>query len=285
MPCTRPLSAYWAPGGQVAFNSVEGYSDRPFSIGCGQCPACRGRRAQDWVIRICHEAQMHECNAFVTLTYDQEHLPSDGGLHVEHFQVFIKALRKWWKRPLRYFHCGEYGEREGRPHYHAILFGIDFAWDRVLLERPGDAAPLFRSPTLSRFWTRGHSSLGAVTPESAAYVARYAVKASSTPVVDGATGEVLRPEYATMSRRPGLGDSWFEKFGRDVFPSDEVVLDGQKYRPPRYYDEKLSEDDLARIKTKRIRAAQDFAADTTPDRLRTREKFAVERSKSKKGSL
>lgn len=74
-----------------------------------------------------HESQSHDFSCFVTLTYDDEHMPYGGDLHYRHFQLFLKKLRKRLGRPVRYFMCGEYGDRLGRPHYHAILIGVEVA--------------------------------------------------------------------------------------------------------------------------------------------------------------
>lgn len=208
---------------------------------------------------------MHSRNAFVTLTYDQEHMPVDGSLDVREWQLFAKRVRKELG-PFRFLHCGEYGERTYRPHYHALLFGLDFA-DRVLL-REKRGGNLYASPTLERLWGRGQCSFGAVTPQSAAYVARYSVKAESGSRrkeqyrrLDEETGEewYVRPEYLTMSRRPGLGAGWYAKFKSDVFPDDEVVLDGFKQGVPDFYWRKLEQDDPALFFTLKA-ARQEYAA-------------------------
>src|ERR1041384_105602 len=89
---------------------------------CGQCRGCRAAYHREWSARCVHEACMHEVNSFVTLTYDDEHLPVGGSLDLEAVPVLIRALRKRGKK-VRYFYCGEYGERSGRPHYHALLVG------------------------------------------------------------------------------------------------------------------------------------------------------------------
>ena len=125
-------------------------------------------------MRCMHEKQSHERSAFITLTYDEEHLPQDGGLDVSHFQKFMKRLRK--KRgKVRFFHCGEYGDMKGRPHYHAILFGIDFWDDQVLVEEKNDN-PYYISAELAQLWPFGQHRIGEVTFESSAYVARYIMK-------------------------------------------------------------------------------------------------------------
>lgn len=292
MPCFRPLSAYWAPGGGVAFDSRKGYADRPLSLPCGQCIGCRVERSRQWALRCVHEAQMHDANSFVTLTYDQEHLPPDGGLHVEDWQKFAKRLRKACG-PFRFFHCGEYGDTSRRPHYHACLFGVDFRADRIVLRRSGEST-LYVSPLLSRTWGMGHCVVGELSYESAAYVARYVVKKLTGPQgesaysrIDPRTGELLQlsPPYVTMSRRPGVGSRWISEFGSEVFPSDEVIHKGRRFRPPRFYDAKLSEKDLAFIRAKRLARVAARKADLSSERLAVREECAEARLRSLKRDL
>lgn len=289
MACFRPLSAYRAPGGAIVFDSKRGYGDRPLSLPCGQCIGCRVERSRQWALRCVHESQMHTQNCFITLTYAPECIPGDGGLRVDHWQKFAKRLRKA-AGPFRFFHCGEYGDVNKRPHYHACVFGLDFSGDRILL-RSDSRGSLYFSPQLSRIWGMGHTSVGDLTYESAAYVARYVVGKLTGERgeveygrVDTSTGEVwsVRPPYVTMSRRPGVGSTWFEKFASDVYPSDEVVHKGRRFRPPRFYDAKLPEAELDEIKRKRVARVAKRAEDLTYERLKVRDECAevkVQRSK------
>lgn len=225
---------------------------------------------------------MHERNSFVTLTYSDEKVPKDFGLDLRDWQLFRKRLREM-VGPFRFFCAGEYGGATLRPHYHAILFGLDFEDDRVLLKRT-QGRPLWTSPLLEKEWGKGHVSIGEVTPESIGYVTKYCVKKQQAlhrrcERVDADTGECwsVRPEFVTMSRRPGLGAKWFEKFAGDVYPSDEVVLSGRRHRPPRFYDLKLEATELERIKSKRRDQAKARLADETPERRAVRERVAVAR--------
>lgn len=234
-----------------------------------------------WAVRCVHESLMHERNSFVTLTYDEEHLPEDWSLDLRHWQLFRKRLREAIG-PFRFFSSGEYGGARLRPHYHAIIFGEDFSGDRVLLrEKPHR---LWTSALLAEKWGMGHVSLGQVTPESCAYVTKYCVKKQRSlrealERVDADTGECwsVRREYVTMSRRPGLGARWIERFRSDVYPSDEVVVGGRMYRPPRYYDSKLPKSELEVLKVKRRRNAALREEDSSFERLRVRERVAESR--------
>lgn len=269
MTCYRPIAAYRGPDG-IEFDSKRGWQDRPLELPCGSCAGCRAARARHWAIRCMHEAECHDSNSFVTLTYNDTYLPASGSLEVRDWQLFAKKLRKRGYA-FRYFMAGEYGEKTKRPHYHAIMFGQDFLDDAEMLKTKPHR--LWRSPLLEDVWGRGHVTVGHVTMGSAAYVAQYCMKKWDAPEEYGK----LRRPFVTMSRRPGLGTRWFDKFGSDVFPSDECVVEGRRYSPPRFYMEKLGEAELLQVKRKRAAFARMAAEDQTPSRLRVRENVAEAR--------
>lgn len=266
------------------FSHRDGFVDMPVDVPCGQCIGCRLERSRQWAIRCMHEASLYEENCFITLTYADEHLPPGGTLEKAAFQKFMKRLRKQYAdRRIRFFHAGEYGSRFGRPHYHACVFNFDFP-DKLLWTRRREF-PVWRSESLERLWPFGNSEIGTVTFESAAYVARYITKkvtgkdaAEHYLSVDEGTGEVFQrlPEYTTMSRRPGIGAPWLEKFGFEVYPSDGVVVRGRLMKPPKFYDlqfEMQNPEEAARVI--RRRQLQVDPGEQTWDRLRAREACAV----------
>lgn len=287
MPCYTPLTAYRAEGGRIVFNSREGWSDRPLQLQCGQCQGCRLERSRQWALRCVHEAQLHPHNCFITLTYRPKDLPVDGSLDVRHWQLFAKRLRKKLG-PFRFLHCGEYGDTNFRPHYHACIFGLDFSHDRQLFKKQGPNET-FVSADLEETWGLGFATVGHLTWQSAAYVARYVMKKATGDLakeryrrLDLETGEetYVKPEYITMSRRPGLAAEWFRTYKPDVFPSDEVVHDGKRHRPPKFYDNLHEREDPQAhetIKAKRRERVAARAKDYTPERLKTREKVAEAR--------
>lgn len=271
MACFRPIPAYRGPGGGVFFNSKEGYSDKPFHVPCGSCVGCRLERSRQWAMRCVHENTLHERSCFVTLTYSDANLPADRGLDLRHWQEFAKRLRRRLG-PFRYFHCGEYGELTGRPHYHAILFGIDFSLDQRFHTTRGEHK-VYTSSLLESIWGHGLCEVGSVTFESAAYVARYCI---AKKFGDTATAHYAgrRPEYVTMSRRPGIGSGWFRKFGDEVYRHDSVVVRGRECRPPRYYDSLLEAEKpeiWERVQSARRAKFSEGAEDRTPERLAVRE--------------
>lgn len=229
----------------------------PLLLPCGQCAGCRLERSRQWAMRCVHEASEYDANCFITLTVQDKdlyrryvtwHKDRDlyysGSLDKSAFPKFMKRLRKEiHPHVVRYYHCGEYGSEFGRPHYHACLFGFDFP-DKVQWgER--NHLPVWRSEVLERLWPFGQCEIGTMTFESAAYVARYIMKkitgrasGSHYRAVCLETGEELQrtPEYTTMSRRPGIGRRWFDKWASEVYQWDEVPVRGKMARPPRFYD-------------------------------------------------
>jgi hypothetical protein len=285
MACYRPLRAYAPRTGrnaegklQISFKPKIGYE--PIWLPCGQCIGCRLERSRQWAMRCVHEAQMYDRNCFVTLTYDDEHLPANGSLNKRDFQLFMKRLRKRYGAGIRYYQCGEYGELLGRPHHHAILFNFDF--DDKVLWSVRDGVRLYRSASLEQLWPHGYSTIGDVTFESAAYVARYCTK-KITGKLAGEHYKGKMPEYATMSRRPGIGRAWLEKYKDDVYNHDYVVVrNGLKLRPPRYYDKIYDEIDPERmmaLKEKRGEAATENIKERHWQRLEVKEELAERRLK------
>ncbi len=192
----------------------------------------------------------------------------------------MKRLRKSVAVKIRFYHCGEYGEKYGRPHYHACIFGFSFPDKTPFKNVNGET--LYRSQHLEKLWPYGYSTIGNVTFRSAAYVARYLLKKitgdeaeAHYEYVNPETGEITQkaPEYTTMSRRPGIGTGWFRKFQSDVYPSDEVIMNGKSMRPPKFYDglyEIISPEEYKRIKRQRKAAAEKHSDDQTPERLKIR---------------
>ena len=252
MPCYHPLTAYQCGDGSIVFQERRWFNTvKTLSLPCGQCIGCRLERSRQWAMRCMHEAQLHEKNCFITLTYDNTHLPSDGSLHYKDFQLFIKRLRKKFGNiRIRYYMAGEYGENFGRPHFHACIFGYDFH-DKKLWQRSPSGSMLYRSSDLELLWPFGYSSIGDVNFESAAYVARYIMKKvtghnakSHYTETNPETGEITtrKPEFNKMSLKPGIGYDWYKKYKTDVYPHDYVIIKGKKVKPPKFYDKKYKSD-------------------------------------------
>jgi hypothetical protein len=261
-----------------------------------------------WATRCMHEARTHEDAMFITLTYDEAHLPRCGGLQKSHLTNFMKKLRQDAKRrfdidKIKFLACGEYGEQFKRPHYHALIFGYDML-DKKVYTRDDDGT-LYSSERMDEIWNKGDTKIGAVTWKSAAYVARYSLKkitGAKAEEIDPITGlkpyerihldtmqiVEVEPEYITMSRRPGLGSVHFDKYHTDFYPSDECVVNGHPTRPPRYYDKKYEEIDpqgMESIKQKRIETMHKYAHENTRSRLAVRKKVKEAQTQSLKRKL
>lgn len=294
MPCYHPLTGAlytFADGSRkmVFTNLTTPYLSREIvQVPCGQCIGCRLEKSRKWAMRCVMEASMHEHNCFITLTYNDLHLPKTGEQWKKDYVDFMKRLR-WKHGKVRFFHCGEYGEKNRRPHHHAILFGLDFS-DRELF-RPVDGddvgAVCCRSSALSELWPFGFSSVGDMTFESAAYVARYCLKKVTGDKAKEVYGD-WPPEYITMSRRPGIAQAWIEKFMSDVYPADRCFARGVPCKPPRYFDEKFKlhfPAEFEIMKSVRKRLAARLADDGTAERLRVKEELTMRRLSSIARSL
>lgn len=285
MPCFSPLKGYVSKELTVngkrktVFDSRQAGDFGSRTLPCGQCIGCKLERSRQWAIRISHEASLYQQNCFITLTYAPEHLPPDGSLDVRHFQLFMKRLRKKYGKNIRFFHCGEYGEQLGRPHYHACLLNFDFP-DKCLRNTTPRGDHVYSSNSLSSLWPYGRSEVGTVTFESAAYVARYVTKKITGPLA-ATHYSGKRPEYTTMSRKPGIGTPWLDRFKTDIYPHDFVIVRGKKVPLPRYYNKQFENEYPALYEvTKTKRCAKRFGSDwlskewleeNTDDRLRVKE--------------
>lgn len=283
MSCSSPVPRYWSatvnPSGRRSlvrdFNKSTGSGVVVYTA-CGACIRCKIDRATDWSIRIMHEASLYDNNCFITLTYSNDKLPTGNSLVKSHYQDFMKRLREWSARrdeklgrPLtriRFYACGEYGDKFGRPHYHAIIMNFNFD-DLVLAPRANSQHRVYSSKTLERLWGHGICEIGSVTRLSAHYVARYCTKkitgekaAEHYHYVDAEGRSHLRLQEFQLNS-VGLGGPWLEKFLSDVYTSDFVYVDGGKLPPPRYYDkvlERLQPEFFERIK--KLRAAREREA-------------------------
>lgn len=245
MPCYRPIVAFRPlDGGPILFHEKK--NCRQVVLPCGRCIGCRIRIRESWATRIFCESKMHADNAFVTLTYNEDCLPRYGGLDYRDFQLFAKRLRKA-KGPFRFFVAGEYGEDHLRPHWHVLLFGLNFD-DRVKCNSLHSRSDLYRSPELEKLWTKGFSSIGELNYTTARYCASYVISKRSPDDVcyerfDPVTGEVVTVprEFARMSLKPGLGFSWLEKYWKDIYETSYfgVPIDGGFKPVPSYFNDKL----------------------------------------------
>jgi len=229
-----------------------------------------------------HEAQLHQANCFVTLTYEDEDLPP--ALDHRDYQLFMKRLRKRFTGiPIRYFMCGEYGDEYLRPHFHTCLFNVDF-YDKKQYKQNELGQWMYESPTLRALWPQGQHTVQPLNHQTAGYTARYFFKRNTTAESLG-----LPPEYGRCSTRPGIGYAWFQQYaGTYMLPGDYVVnKDGRKCPVHAYYDKlfKRSGGDLDQVKALRELNALPHRADNLPDRLRVREEVKTAQLRELKRTL
>lgn len=262
MACYHPILAWRKKGGPdpegkwaLTFDALGGEQNQQVYLPCGRCIGCRERIAREWTVRCVHESQMHDASCFITLTYSQEAYDKyvkDGSLNKREFQLFMKRLRKDVEnatgKKIRFFAAGEYGGNGERPHYHAGIFGYDFPDKYLWTTRGGNK--LYRSERLEKIWNRGYCTIGNMDYASAAYLAGYVVKKLQGPRRVNLSNS-KQQEFALMSRRPGIGATWLEKYADDIYSHDECIINGLTMPVPKYYDNKYK--DIEMIKSKRAK--------------------------------
>lgn len=202
---------------------------RPFLVNgnlasCGKCIECRIRKANEWSFRIADEAKIYKDNCMLSLTYSDENLPSDNSVSVRELQLFVKRLRKHCGKNhlIRYFGCGEYGKRYGRPHYHIIVFNWKPA-DLQFLFLSDSGHDVYISDEVYKLWKKGFITVVDVTKDTAKYVAKYLQK----KVNDG-----RKEAFTIMSRKPAIGTMNISKSSID---DDRIYVDGKSHILPRAY--------------------------------------------------
>lgn len=241
-----------------------------FDVPCGHCINCRLNYAKKWSQRCLLETKSWQENWFVTLTYDDDHLPAvidrDTGefsfatLVPDDVTAFMKRLREFYRdkfghTEIRFYMAGEYGDTTFRPHYHILLFNVPCFDLKYYSKSPlGDC--YYNSDTFNKLWGKGHVVIGEVTAQSAAYVARYCQKKAGKKIDYDAIG--VRKEYVNMSRRPGIALPYFMANYEKIYKNDTIYLpNGQMATPMRYFDDKAAQCgiDIEAIKKKRMENA------------------------------
>lgn len=227
MQCLRP------------FKTKEG-----FTVPCGKCIECRISYSREWSIRLMHELIYSESGSFVTLTYDDGHLPKGGTLVKRDPQLFIKRIRKNLPdRKIKYFLSGEYGDKNGRPHYHAIMFNVAKDDEDII----------------KKCWKAGIVDVGYVTYDSCRYTADYVLKKYNGKKAKEVFGNKLVP-FRMGSQ--GIGKRWLEANEEQVLQKLYITMRGVKHALPRYYvkllGEKIDPDRLEEMRQKRSDDANDW---------------------------
>ncbi len=196
----------------------------PLLVSCRKCIECMQTRANEWALRGHFELKQHNENCFITLTYDDKNNPVK--LVKKDMQDFIKRLRKKIApKKIKYFSCGEYGDKKLRPHYHIIIFGYDFN-DKEYLRKSQSDLPIYESKALNKLWTKGIAIIQDANVNTIRYSAKYSTKQKQI------LPKYLQdaPEFNTMSQNLGI-DPILDRM--DVFvQTDEIYIDGFAYKIP-----------------------------------------------------
>lgn len=291
--CTRPLDAYKNPDGGRPIFGYEGVRNGLplLKLPCGKCPECCKDYYSMWAARGSRELYNWDSSLFITLTYDEAHLPHDRSLNKKHIQDFIKRVKlahgSSKENPIRQTYCGEYGSRTLRPHYHCILYNADFA-DKRPHRLSDQGHQIYTSKELTQLWGYGHVEFGFATPASIAYLYKYILKKKSRkekeqPLeleIDGTTYEVAH-EFIESSRNPGIGASLR---GSSSINKGYLAVNGVRQKLPKYYMEDLKKNDPRRaevIADKRYEYAKSQPKESW-ERLRQKEEAQKLLTDSKK---
>lgn len=230
MKCIAPKIIY--PHRSVEW--IDAHEEYALSVPCGKCLACLCSKRAEWAFRLEQEHKYSKCSQFVTLTYDQKHVPAHGSLCKKHLQDYLKRLRKKDEQSrIRYYAVGEYGTLSGRPHYHLLLFNAE-------QENVRSSWKDARSRDI------GIVHIGSVNGASVAYVLKYLVQP-----VDSIEYPMEKP-FAVMSRAFGIGArylsddmvAWHREDDRNY-----CIREGKKIRLPRFFKTKIwyKENDKERV--------------------------------------
>lgn len=259
-------------------------------IPCGQCTSCRLFYSRQWADRLVLESMEYpdSHNWFLTLTFDDAHLPSPVSLVScasgevsfrfplvpRELTLFMKRLRKSVGDGVRFYACGEYGDKNGRPHFHVILLNCPIPdaipSDRFRVNREAGTSVLFESSIIDKAWQyRGLACLGRLSWHSCAYVARYVMKKMKGQslaefrrdyvVFDEKGNSTSFPlEFVRMSRRPGIASKFFDENYRDIYSTDSLYIPKgrsvERSKPSKYFDDRfkvINPDHMALVKSER----------------------------------
>lgn len=288
MSCYHPLVGIWK-GERTATGKkkylIEGNLDprdcpsqyEHVVIPCGHCIGCRLDYSRAWADRMMLELETAGKGLFVTLTYDNEHIPvseydEDGSpvwftLNKRDCQLWMKRLRKVYPDiKIRFFLAGEYGPSTLRPHYHAILFGLglDDLYDLQKFGKNELGQNYYISEKMTRIWSNGFVLVSDVSWKTCAYVARYVTKKLNGPESIVYDYRSCDKEFSLMSRKPGLGREYLEKHP-DCLDYQNINLTtpegGLKLQIPKYYLKQLQLTDPDRFDII-VRERKEFAEDS-----------------------
>lgn len=231
MDCTKPIRL-------LSKKILHKYPDG-LEVPCGKCLNCRLQKKREWTVRMLHETTQHNDSIFITLTYSDECIPENESLRKDHAVKFIKRLRFHVNkncpgRRIRYFLCGEYGDKTQRPHYHAIIFGLGLnSLDKSFVI---DSWPYCEWTTI-----RIKKSFGLAEGKSIQYVAGYIQKKLSGELADEVYRDTGRENVFRLLSL-GLGRGYIDNNVDTLTDNLYITVQGVKMALPRYYLNRLNLD-------------------------------------------
>ena len=219
------------------------------NVPCGYCSECLNDRARQWAYRILVEAGQYKYNWFLTLTYDDDHIPKDMNLVKDEISKFNKKLKTYMNRKgldseFRFYGVGEYGSKTARPHYHEILFNCEIP-DLEYYKTSASGDIYYNSNFLNEVWGKGYVVIAKVDVGSACYVARYCDKKKLLSKVEkmNLQAKGIVPEFSVMSRRPGIGSAYYDKIVENVKEGVyNMSFKGNYFGIPRFYSDKFKDE-------------------------------------------
>jgi len=212
-------------------------------VPCGHCVSCRIAHAREWATRMMHELEYYEDSSFITLTYDDDHLPEDNSLSKRELQLFFKRFRKLLDHKIKYYACGEYGEDEGRAHYHAVIFGYggirNLYWNPKLKSRKSHTNGAWSSRLIDKAWPFGFNVVGSVSYDSCRYVADYVGKKYNGDFAKSVYGERQVPFQLQSG---GIGRRFALDHADQLEANLGCTIHGAEVGLPRYYRKVLKID-------------------------------------------
>lgn len=215
-------------------------------VPCGKCSECLNQRSKMYALRCLMEAREHDEVCSLILTYDKPHL-GDGRLHYDHVRAFFKRLRRYveyryGKTGLKFFVCGEYGDKKKRPHWHMMIFGWKPDKDREEFKfYPSGSTKQLRNKSLKlqELWQQGYVDVAVDFDDTHAfYISRYVQKKFVKGSDLDSTQKPLMEEQQYFPEKycsPGLGNEYFFKHMKTFLREGKIEVAGHTYAIPRCF--------------------------------------------------
>lgn len=269
---------------------------------CGHCAACKLTASSSWANRMEMELPYHKNAWFLTLTYDDEHVPwsynnglginkKTGEIEIENLTLNYKDMQDFWKRlrryreyhkiddgELMYFQAGEYGGKTHRPHYHAIVYDLNIKKEDLREYKRKNGIVYYNCDWITKIWGNGHVVITEASWKAFAYTARYTTKkvyGSESKKYYSDMG--ILPEKCMMSKNPAIGMKYYEEHKNEIYKKDSIQLkNGRSCKPPRYFDKLF---DLEHSQSGPLSKAESEEIEETTEKAESEELKAIKRER------